>query len=820
MKAEERIHPEACELMKNAIAEAGGNEVFFRGIPDDRGIVMKAQVLARGNRGSVPAILKIMRKGEVILHNHPSGYLYPSDADTEIASVYANAMAGAAYIINNDVTELYVITELLTDKNVPIDIGHFFAEDGILLRTFPDFEYRKEQLEMALHIEEGLNSETKIIVEAGTGTGKTLAYLIPVIKWAKLNKKRAVISTNTINLQEQLLNKDIPIVKKIIGEDFKYLLVKGRGNYLCNRKYSKAAVGENIDVSDFSHEQSVQIKEILKWGASTLTGDRSELAFEVDGTIWEHFSSETDVCAGNKCRFRDECFFMRSRNEKRQADILITNHHMFFSDLAIRKETGFQTDFAIIPDYGLAVFDEAHNVEKVARDYFSLEISKYGFTKVMNYIYAFEGKRKKQGMLENLYHYLRTSATEDKDELLKDLDDVRKAHRTLLTAGREYFNYIIDSFSKGQEGTFTFRIKKEEIGMNRFLERMAFYREEFSKEYLAYSKKVMRLVTPLEDDPDPEGTVLDFVKYLKRLDAFFNTLKFVNAFEDENYIYWIEVNSKKSNAKLLATPLKIDQELKQHLYLHLRQIIFTSATIAIGRSFAYFKGSLGLSDEQTIDKAIASPFDYDRQMKVYVPHDVHEPNSAAFAGEISEYLKGLLTKSMGKTFVLFTSYKLLNYVYYMIRDDLETLGLDLFIHGMAPRTKLLNMFLQSKNPVLFGTDSFWEGVDIKGSQLSSVIIVKLPFKVPNDPVTEAIIEHIESQGRNSFLNYQVPEAVIKFKQGIGRLIRSKSDRGIITILDNRVIHKRYGHYFLESIPTRNTLVASKLDILNDIGVLF
>ncbi|MDR1835936.1 MAG: DEAD/DEAH box helicase [Fusobacteriaceae bacterium] len=805
--------------MRAAIADAQGNEVFFRGIPDDQGVIRKVQVLARGNKASVPAILKIMRKGEVILHNHPSGYLYPSDADTEIASIYANQMAGASYIVNNDVSDIYVITELLTDRNVQIDIGHFFDEKGILVKAFPDFEFRKEQLWMAKHIETGLNTETKIIVEAGTGTGKTLAYLIPIIKWAKLNRKRAVISTNTINLQEQLLNKDIPIVKKIIGEDFKYLLVKGRGNYLCNRKYNRIAAGEQIDVSDYSNEQQMQIKEIMKWGVATENGDRSELPFEVDATIWEQFASESDVCAGNKCHFRDECFFMRSRNEKKQADILITNHHMFFSDLAIRKETGFNTEFAIIPDYALTVFDEAHNVEKVARDYFSVEISKYGFTKIMNYIYAFEGKRKKAGTLENLWYYIRTGNFEEREELLRDVDEVRKAHKALLLCGREYFNFIIDTFSRGQEGTFSFRIKKEETEQQKFLDRLAFYRAEFSKEYVTYAKKVNGLITRLEDDPDHDGFVIDFVKYYRRVESFFANLKFVNAFEDDNFIYWLEINAKKSNAKLIATPLKIDGELKMSLYLNLKQIIFTSATIAIGKSFAYFKSSLGLTDENTIDKAIASPFDYDRQMKVYVPRDVNDPNSASFAGEISEYLKSLLMKSMGRTFVLFTSYKLLNYVYYMIRESLESIGLDLFIHGMAPRTKLLNMFVQSKNPVLFGTDSFWEGVDIKGSQLSSVIIVKLPFKVPNDPVTEAIIEHIESQGKNSFLNYQVPEAVIKFKQGIGRLIRSKSDKGIVTILDNRVINKRYGRYFLESIPTKNTVIASKLDILDDIEIL-
>ena len=301
------------------------------------------------------------------------------------------------------------------------------------------------------------------------------------------------------------------------------------------------------------------------------------------------------------------------------------------------------------------------------------------------------------------------------------------------------------------------------------------------------------------------------------MDNFFNNFRFINDFDDEEFIYWIEVNSRKSNSKLVATPLKIDSELQKTLYLNLKQIIFTSATIAIGNDFRYFKESIGL-EEDTLDKVIHSPFNYDKQMKVYIPSDIPDPSDKVFTEEIAEFLKAMLIKSKGKTFVLFTSYSTLNYMYFMLRDELEANGIELFIHGKAPRTQLVDMYVKGRNPVLFGTDSFWEGVDIKGRQLSSVIIVKIPFKVPSDPVTEAIIEHITAQGKNSFIEYQVPEAVIKFKQGIGRLIRSKSDSGTITILDNRIIKKKYGRYFIESIPTKNINVMGKTDILKDIAM--
>ena len=811
----EKFSGEAIIKMQEEISNADGNEVFFRGIPDDNGIVTKVQVLARGNKHSVPAILRVMRKGEVIIHNHPSGYLYPSDADAEIASIYANQMAGASYIINNTADSLYIITELVRDDNVSIDIVPYFEENGVLVEKFDNFEYRLEQLQMAKHIEMGLNSETKVVVEAGTGTGKTLAYLIPVIEWSLANKKRVVISTNTINLQEQLLTKDIPIAQKVIGKKFRYLLVKGRGNYLCNRKFNNMSLGDKIDLTEYSNSQKEQLRHILKWGNKTKTGDKSELPFEADGSIWELFASESDICAGNKCQYRSECFFMFSRNEKKQADILITNHHMFFTDLSIRKEVGFNSEFSIIPDYGLLVFDEAHNVEKVARDYFSVEISKYSFTKLMNYIYAFEGKKKNTGSVENLIKYIKIRKHPDEVELIKKLDAIKKSHKILYSSGREYFDFIIENFAKGELGTFTFRVKKEILENNKFFDKLKLFEKELVSNYQAYAKKVYGVINLLEEDEDPDGIVNDFTKYFKRVKDFFANLSFVMDFDDDEFIYWIEVNSKKSNSKLVATPLKIDKDLKMNLFLNLKQIIFTSATIAVGNTFDYFKKSLGLEDK-TLDKKIKSPFDYDKQMRVYIPDDIIEPSSSKYSEEVSEYVKSHILKSGGKTFVLFTSYKILNYVYYMIRDELENYGMDLFVQGTAPRTQLINMFKESNSPVLFGTDSFWEGVDIKGDKLSSVIIVKLPFKVPNDPITEAIIEHIESQGKNSFTEYQVPEAVIKFKQGIGRLIRSKEDKGSITILDNRIVKKRYGKYFLDSIPTKNILILDKFNILKDI----
>lgn len=803
MNIEEKISLEAREKMAFEIEESGGNEVFFRGILDENKIVADVEVLAKGNRYSVPAILKRMKKNEIIIHNHPSGYLYPSDADVEIASIFADRMDGGSYIIDNSAANIYVITEAYFDENKKIDIKPYFEKNGLLSQCFKEFEYRDEQLHMAEHIEKGLNDEKKIVVEAGTGTGKTLAYLIPSIQWAVENGRKVIISTNTINLQEQLLNKDIPIVKKIMQKDFKYLLVKGRGNFLCNRKHANLLSMKPADLEEFSQDQKKQFEALINWGKETRTGDKSELYFEVDYTVWEYFQSETDICAGSRCPYKSECFFLKSREEKKKADILIANHHIFFSDLAIRKEIGFNTDYSILPEYGLVVFDEAHNIQKVARDYFSYEVSKYGFTKAMNQIHNVSNNKKHKGQLEILLQYLKKRNYEDKEVVEKLLEnDVRINHNNLFKAGRDYFDRLIEIFSKGQVGSISFRIKKDEIMASSFYSMLNDVKENFMLEFNTYFRTARKIITSLKDTEDNDGIINDFSKYIERLETFFENFKFINNLDDEEFIYWVEVNNKKSNSKLVATPLNIDGELSENLYSNLKQLIFTSATIAVENNFDYFKKSIGL-EEETYDKIIASPFDYDRQMKVYIPSGLPDPNDRNFLDEIEPLLKKMILKTKGRTFVLFTSYKSLNYMYYMLREELEENGINFFIQGMYPRTKLVEMFKNSDSPVLFGTDSFWEGVDVKGEKLVSVIIVKLPFKVPSDPVTEAIIETYELQGKNPFIEYQIPESVIKFKQGIGRLIRSKEDRGIITILDNRIVTKRYGKYFLDSIPTKN-----------------
>lgn len=814
MNINEKFTDDVLKNIREEIELVNGNEVFFRGILDENKKISKIEALARGNKKSAPALIKRMKKEEVIIHNHPSGYLYPSDADIEVASYYANNFNGGFYIVNNSVTDVYVVTEVHNEKLVSIDVIPYFEKNGIISQVFSEFEYRKEQQEMADIIQKGFNEEKKVVVEAGTGTGKTLAYLIPGIEWAVKNKKRIVFSTNTINLQEQLLNKDIPLAKKVLGYDFKHMLVKGRGNYLCNRKFYNYLYGEKIDIDDLSTMHKNQLNEIMKWGSKTETGDRAELTFEVDSQIWENFQSETDICAGNRCPYKNECFFYKVRDEKKKADVLITNHHLYFTDLAIRKEIGFNTEYSILPEYSAMVFDEAHNVEKVARDYFSAEISKLSFIKLLNKIMHTDIKKKNKGSLINSEIICKKINNNDGISLIGNL---KEKHVLLVSEVRKYFNEIINLVTREGQETVSIRLKKNYAPHINYIDYLTNITREFLVIYSDYQRISKSLIRILKEIEDESGDINELIKYLERVEEQIGNLKFINTMDDDDYIYWLEVNRRKGFAKRVATPLKIDSELEKNLFINLKTIIFTSATIAVGKSFKYFKESVGIKEE-TFEKVIYSPFEYNKQMKVYIPNNFQDPNSKDFIMETSEFLKKLLIASKGRCFVLFTSYSSLNFVYYSVRDELLKSGIELFIHGTLPRTQLVEMYKISNNPVLFGTDSFWEGVDIKGEKLSNVVIIKLPFKVPNDPITEAIIENITLKGKNSFTEYQIPEAVIKFKQGIGRLIRSKSDKGRIIILDNRIVKKQYGEFFREAIPTNNVVISSKDRIINEISI--
>ena len=818
MKIAEFISAKAMEHMRLEISESGGNEVFFRGIPDGEGIVSEVEVIARGNSSSVAALLNMMRKNEVIIHNHPSGVLIPSDEDVSISSMYGE-VGGASYIVNNAVDDIYVIVPL--KEFIKIDIDEYFGENGVIHKNFGKFEVRREQYEMAKSIENSMNENKKLIVEAGTGTGKTIAYLLPTLLYAIENNLKVIVSTNTINLQEQLVNKDIPLLKKIINEDFNYQIVKGRGNYLCKRKlYNIDVTEKETDTEEERTEKNI-IRNLIDWDKNvTRTGDRNELKYEISNSIWEKVNSEVDMCKGVKCPHYSKCHFFKARKNVADATLLIVNHHMFFADLAIRNQTGFYTNYSILPNYDIVVFDEAHNIEDTARNYFTFETSKISFGRLMGNIYNRRVVNSSNGgAIVRLMTYLNESLSSEEYEKVDELKEDAIAELNIFyDKGIDIFDKLIYLFSENNNNReIKIKIDKQKMQSNKAFREVMEINSQFKESYGNLVIRINKFLNTVSNYnlEDKEGFLFEFSRYYERLKQYYKKFEFILEGKEEGYVYWANVTTTRPNVKLYATPFDISDELNDNLFTKMDRMVFTSATLAVDNKFDYYKKSIGLMKEnrRKIDERIVkSPFDYEKQMKVYIPEDALDPTNIEFLRDLEEFIEGVIKNTKGHCFLLFTSYSALNFLYNQLKSRFSEKEYTLIKQNDFPRHEMIEIFKNSKNPILFGTDSFWEGVDVQGEQLQSVIITKLPFKVPNDPVTEAIIENIRKNGQNPFNDYQVPQAVIKFKQGVGRLIRSKTDSGNIIILDNRIIKKMYGKKFLSALP-RNKVVESKSEIL-------
>ena len=818
MKVAEFINAKTIEKMRLEISESGGNEVFFRGIPDGEGIVSEVEVIARGNSSSVAALLNMMRKNEVIIHNHPSGVLIPSDEDVSISSMYRE-VGGASYIVNNAVDDIYVIVPL--KEFIKIDVDEYFGENGAIHKNFGKFEVRREQYEMAKFIENSMNENKKLIVEAGTGTGKTIAYLLPTLLYAIENNLKVIVSTNTINLQEQLINKDIPLLKKIIDEDFNYQIVKGRGNYLCKRKlYNIDVTEKETDTEEEKTEKNI-IRNLIDWDKNvTRTGDRNELKYEISNSIWEKVNSEADMCKGVKCPYYSKCYFFNARKNIADATLLIVNHHMFFADLAIRNQTGFYTNYSILPNYDIVVFDEAHNIEDTARNYFTFETSKISFGRLMGNIYNRRVVNSSNGgAIVRLMTYLNESLSSQEYEKVDELkEDVIVELNVFYDKGIDIFDKLIYLFSENNDNReIKIKIDKQKMRSNKAFREVMEINSQFKESYgnlVIRINKFLNIVSNYNLE-DKEGFLFEFSRYYERLKQYYKKFEFILEGKEEGYVYWANVTTVRPNVKLYATPFDISDELKDNLFTKMDRMIFTSATLAVDNKFDYYKKSIGLMKEKRrkIDERIVkSPFDYEKQMKVYIPEDALDPTNIEFMRDLTGFIEETIRSTKGHCFLLFTSYSALNFLYNQLKSHFSEKEYTLIKQNDFPRHEMIEIFKNSKNPILFGTDSFWEGVDVQGEQLKSVIITKLPFKVPNDPVTEAIIENIRKNGQNPFNDYQVPQAVIRFKQGVGRLIRSKTDSGNIIILDNRIIKKMYGKKFLTVLP-RNKVIESKSNIL-------
>ena len=819
MDIKDRFSEESLQTIEEYLIENDNKSIIFKATFDENEVIQEPFFLSLYKKKTFEETLTKVKRDEVVIRITKPNQLYPNDLELELSEELFNRRNIAYCLLSSDLDDFYFIQDIDRTNLEKIDIEDYFLEDGILVNEIKGFEHRHEQEEMAKNIQNAINNDKKIIVEAGTGTGKTLAYLIPAIKWAIANKKKVIIATNTINLQEQLLLKDIPLAKSVIKDEFTYALVKGRSNYLCKRLFTELSLGKSVDIETFSMEAREQIEYILKWGNKTKTGDKAELPFEVYSDVWELVQSTTELCLGKKCPFRKECFHMKTRMKKMEADILISNHHVFFSDLNVRAETDFDSEYLILPRYDMVIFDEAHNIESVARSYFSVEVSKISFTRLLHRIYQKKSKKKKEkSALTRVEETIDEKYLEKPGDYLELLKTMKSEIYSLQTIGDEYFDEIRKMFETNTEAPIRKSLNNFEMTKSNFLENLRDKKEFFQAKLTEFSNLMMTFSNVIDEEKDKNPEVINFNNHLKIFKKYIDSFKFINNFSDADYVYWLDINSKRTNVVLTATPLNIAQKLSSVLFENLNRLVFASATIMANGNFEYFKKSLGLDEEECIECFIESPFDYEHQMSVYIPADIQDSeNLNAFVTDASKFILEILKKTKGKAFILFTSYTMLNQIYYSVVNKLKNSNFEIFLHGEKPRSQLIKEFKEAKNPVLFGTTSFWEGVDVQGENLSNVIITKLPFLVPTDPIVSAISKKIEEDGGNSFSDFQLPEAIIKFKQGVGRLIRKKTDRGNVFILDSRIIKKRYGSAFIKALPSqKNIKILEKDDIIKEI----
>jgi len=642
----------------------------------------------------------------------------------------------------------------------------FFAPGGLLSKTHPAYEFRRGQLQMAQAVEEALEEKRHLIVEAGTGTGKTLAYLLPVIR----SGKRVIISTGTKNLQEQLFFKDVPALERALFPEgdrkLSVCYMKGRNNYLCRKKL--------IDLTDqpvlSGLEEIEHYRAIAAWEKTTQSGDRAELAELPEASaVWHKLDARADTCLGQKCKDYDRCFITEMRRRAAESDIIIVNHHLFFADLSIKLEAEGAPDAGVLPECGAVIFDEAHELEDIAGNYFGISVSNL--------------------RMDDL--------TRDVEQMLQKEKLYTPQMSGAIQSVRER-SQLFFSLLPANEGRFAFDSRRE-------------FLEENGEEFLALNQSLYRLGAELDQLPQKPEDVFTLVRRAQQLQV---QLRFVMENEDPNTVFWIERRafrgapgaarrkssdekqaSGRTNVFLQATPIEVGQILRECLWSKLETSVLTSATLAVGGGFDYIRQRLGLDHAREL--IVASHFDYESQAILFVPPDLPDPRTPEFVGKAVTVIRQLLEITRGRAFVLFTSYKQMNEVYERL---LGLLDYPMLKQGDAPKSALLEQFRLTPNAVLFGTSSFWQGVDVQGEQLSCVIIDRLPFAVPSDPVVAARVKAIDSGGGNAFFQYQVPSAVITLKQGFGRLIRSLHDRGLLALLDNRILKKQYGRVFVESLP--------------------
>ncbi|MEX2180252.1 MAG: helicase C-terminal domain-containing protein [Gemmatimonadaceae bacterium] len=828
--ATSRLNPKAAAAMRAAIRLAGGREVCFACALDDDRTIVTARVVARGAAAAVLALPGFAARGEMLVHNHPSGLLEPSDADMQVAArVYDDGIGFG--IINNDADALYVVVEVPSDTpEQPIareEMDRDLGEDGAIARAHPRYEDRPSQRAMASRIATLYNTGGIGLLEAGTGVGKSLGYLVPALRWAARNKERTIVSTNTINLQEQLVGKDLPFLEKALDDQpVRFALLKGWRNYLCLLRLEQA---ESAEATLFDDGMRDDVSAIAGWASRTKDGSLADLPSPPRSEVWDEVAAEPDLCQRFSCKHFEKCFVFQARRTAAEADVIVVNHHLLLSDIAVRRATNNWADASVLPAYSRLVVDEGHHLEDAAASHLGVSVTRRGLQRLFGRL-----ERRGRGLLPALV--TRLNSTRDLMSVAS-VDLVEERLGPAVRGARERSTMLFDLLDTllEESGTPVLRLTDGFAAHRAWDSGLRVALQDTFGE-LAILRDGLQIVGErLESNAnlnDAGASLFAEIRAVtRRLESAGEALReTLQPAPGAKTVRWLEARAaggggrgeggRERSVTATSVPLDLAPILREDLFRRVKTTIVTSATLATDGSFAFLRQRLGLTEDdvEPATAVFASPFHYDIQSLLAIPSDIPVPNAdpRGHAAAVIEILLDVAEASDGGLFGLFTSHKDVR----LMAAELRLRGFDkrwpLLVHGEHSRDHLLERFRASRQSVLLGTASFWEGVDVPGDALRGLIIAKLPFKVPTEPLTAAHCEAIERAGGDAFADYMLPHAALRLKQGFGRLIRTSTDSGVVVVADPRVVRMGYGAHLLRGLPPARRIVGSWADLRDDV----